>query len=54
MEFGSPPLYSELNNAVRNMDLDKIEWFGPYARALFIITLFGERIRFDKSFLTGW
>ena len=34
MELGSPPLYMELNRAVREMDKNKLPQLGPFARAL--------------------
>lgn len=35
MEFGSPPLYAELNRVCRDMDLRYLSELGPYAMALF-------------------
>ena len=34
LEFGSPPLYAELNRVCRNMDLSELETLGPIAKAL--------------------
>lgn len=45
MEFGSPPLYSELNRVSRDMDLKELETLGPFAQALNRITLSAEQRR---------
>ena len=42
MEFGTPPLYAELNRVARLMILSQILNLGPYAKALSTITLFAE------------
>lgn len=44
-EFGSPPLYAELNYACRTMDLELLEMLGPFARALHEIT---DEAEFNK------
>ena len=37
MEFGSPPLYVEVNRVSRTMDRELLPMLGPYIRALEII-----------------
>ena len=32
-----PPFYSDLNNACRNLDQDKLNTLGPFARAIFLV-----------------
>ena len=49
MEFGSPPIYSELNRVAREMDLTQLETLGPFAWALYWITSVAEEFR--KKFL---
>lgn len=54
LEFGSPPLYAELNRVVRTMDLTQIENLGPLARALNVITGCAENKKsVDDKILTG-
>lgn len=54
MEFGSPPLYAELNRVCREMDMSLLEVLGPYAKALSWITLCCEHKRNeDDKILTG-
>ena len=38
LEFGAPPLYSELNRVSRDMDLSYLQTLGPFARAISQIT----------------
>lgn len=45
MEFGSPPLYCEVNRVTRDMDLTYLPTLGAYARALQAITLSAEKRR---------
>ena len=54
MEFGSPPLYAELNRVSRDMDFSQLENLGPFARALSIIPLDAENCRDeDDKIKTG-
>lgn len=54
-EFGTPPLYAELNRVARDMDLDYLDTLGPYARALSEITLQAEQARNeDDKIKTGY
>ena len=42
MEFGTPPLYAEINRVARNMDLSELETLGPIIHALSAITCGAE------------
>ena len=50
MEFGNPPLYSDLNRAARQRDSSFLGNLGGYARALSKISELSENFReeFDK------
>ena len=37
-----PPLYGDLNKACRNMDHQKLETLGPYARVLYEVLFNGK------------
>ena len=55
LEFGSPPLYAELNRVVRNMDMSYLESLGPLARSLNEITYGAEEQReATDKFPTGY
>ena len=45
LEFGDPPLYSEINRVSRTMDRQYLEMLGPIAKAMSQITWDGERNR---------
>ena len=49
MEFGSPPLYAEINRVARDMDLTQIYTLGALLRALSIITAAAERSRTETD-----
>ena len=54
LEFGDPPLYSELNRVARTMDSSQLETLGPIARALSEITWGAESLRDeDDRIMTG-
>ena len=38
MEFGSPPLYAEVNRVCRTLDKTHLRTLGPYIRPLSVIT----------------
>ena len=42
MEFGSPPLYAELNRVAREMDLTHLDHLGPILACLETICLWAE------------
>ena len=42
MEFGSPPLYAEVNRVARQMDLTYLNELGPYIRVLSQVSDSGE------------
>ena len=42
MEFGSPPLYSELNRICRTKDTKYLRELGPFAKALSLVISLGE------------
>lgn len=48
MEFGSPPLYAEVNRICRTQDKDCLRTLGPYVRALSVITTLAERKKLEK------
>ena len=50
MELGSPPLYAEANRVARDMDFSLLKQLGPFIRALYVITSYGEdkKARKDK------
>ena len=37
MEFGTPPFYSALNKAAREMDTTQLDHLGPFANALYLV-----------------
>ena len=43
MEFGSPPLYTEINRVARKLDLSLLKQLGPFIKALHITTYNAER-----------
>ena len=45
LEFGDPPLYSELNRICRDQDLHYINTLGPFALAMVTIILNAENKR---------
>ena len=45
MEFGSPPLYYEINRVCRARDKSKLQTLGPYIKALGIVTACSEKNR---------
>lgn len=45
LEFGDPPLYTEVNRAARMNDMSKVETLGPFQRALISITSQAEKAR---------
>jgi len=49
MEFGSPPLYSAVNSAARDMDVTKLKDLGPFVRALGQITDGAEFFKQDDD-----
>lgn len=54
MEFGTPPIYAEMNRVARDMDMSEIYNLGPIMRALSLITLQAEKNRNEKDkVLTG-
>ncbi len=54
LEFGTPPLYAELNRISRDQDYTQLETLGPFARALSKITLSAESYRKnDDRIMTG-
>lgn len=42
MELGDPPLYNELNRAMRLRDTTYLHHLGPFAYALWIVTTYAE------------
>lgn len=57
MEFGSPPLYAEVNRVCRDMDMEYFHLLGPYIRVLYSITTIvetnreeGDRIQTGQEF----
>ena len=46
-----PPFYADLNNACRNLDMDKLQTLGPFAKAIFMVLgsggLFSDKKRED-------
>lgn len=54
MEFGSPPLYVELNRVTRDMDMSQLENLGPLLKAMTPITGGAEKERHnDDKIKTG-
>lgn len=49
MEFGSPPLYAEVNRVCRDMDMTYHKMLGPYIRVLYSITTIVETNREDSD-----
>lgn len=45
MEFGSPPLFADLNRVARDHDTSQLENLGPFAKCLSLITGGAERRR---------
>lgn len=45
MEFGTPPLYSEVNRVARDMDYTQLENLGPFINAMGFATTCGERYK---------
>lgn len=45
LEFGTPPLYAELNRVTREMDTSQLKTLGPIALVLWIITSYAEESR---------
>ena len=45
LEFGTPPLYAELNRVCRQMDTTQLRNLGPIAKVLAVITNSAERDR---------
>lgn len=45
MEFGTPPLYSEVNRVQRDMDMKEIKNLGPFSLVMTCITLLAEKQR---------
>ena len=42
MELGDPPVYNELNKAMRLRDNTHLHHLGPFAYALWIVTTYAE------------
>jgi len=38
-----PPFYADVNNASRTMDITKLKTLGPFARAIYLMLMFGDR-----------
>lgn len=49
MEFGSPPLYHEINKVCRTMDRRYLHSLGPYIKALGLVTALSEKNRKDDD-----
>jgi len=37
-----PPFYAALNKAMRDLDMDKLKTLGPFARAIYMVLLYGD------------
>lgn len=54
MEFGSPPLYKQMNQVARDMDMSQIFNLGPINQAISLIANGGEEKRnADDKVKTG-
>ena len=42
MELGYPPLYAEINRLSRDLDFTYLKELGPYAMALYFVTMWGN------------
>ena len=49
MEFGTPPFYSALNKAAREMDMTQLDHLGPFANALYWVCLSAENNKEKKD-----
>lgn len=45
MEFGSPPLYAEMNRVIREMDMSQLKNLGPILNSMNEITSMAEKGR---------
>ena len=52
MELGQPPLYFEINQVCRSMDVSQLQNLGPYIKALGIVTQLSEQNREHKDKIT--